>query len=86
MKPQVLRAWVGAVKKNPEVGDQEVLHSILDPLLKLTHINDLPNIYNWLRLQLENDKQDNPNKLVMHWTGRKGKEVIRKLVLEQYGE
>ena len=84
MKPDVLKAWWGAVKQNPQVGDQEVLHSILDPLGKLTHIKELPNIYNWLRLQLQHDRQDDPNKLVMHWTGQKGKDTIRTLVKDRY--
>ena len=84
MKPEILKAWWGAVKKNPQVGDQEVLHSILDPLAKLTYIEELPNIYNWLRLQLQHDNQDNPEKLVMHWTGQKGKDIIRTLVKDQY--
>tara|TARA_Y100001963_G_scaffold158878_2_gene260166 strand:- start:51 stop:740 length:690 start_codon:yes stop_codon:yes gene_type:complete len=79
-KPPILNAWWNAVKQSPKVGDQEILHQILDPLRRLTYIKDLPNEYNWLRLQLENDGQDNLEKKVMHWTGEKGKNRIRKKI------
>ena len=48
---------------------------------RLIHIESIPRKYNTLRL----DKLDNttPKKvLVMHWTGKKGKEEIRKLINE----
>lgn len=79
-KPHILSAWAKQVHDNPQRGDQETLHAMLDPLSQLTYINSLPNIYNWLRVQLENDKQDNPAKLVMHWTGAKGKERIKEMM------
>lgn len=79
-KPQILHKWANDCRKKPKVGDQEVLHDIvnLTPLMRLQYISDLPNIYNWLRIQIDNDGQDNPNKLAMHWTGRKGKDIIKK--------
>ena len=43
----------------------------------ITYITELPNIYNWLRLQVEHDDEDNPNKKIMHWTGEKGNDRIR---------
>ena len=50
-------------------GDQEVLHSMFDnDIHRLQYINSLPNIFNWLRIQLI-DNQDNVHKKVMHWTG-----------------
>jgi hypothetical protein len=63
------------------VGDQEVLHAMLrdDPLKKRIYIEDLPNIYNWLRIQLL-DGQDSSKKKIIHWTGFKGKEHIRGLI------
>ena len=78
-KPHILQTWAKAIKQNPAVGDQEVLHSLLNPITKITYINTLPNEYNWLRLQLQ-DGQDSPNKKVMHWTGPKGKDIIRSMM------
>ena len=43
----------------------------------MTYIAELPNIYNWLRLQVEHDGEDSPNKKIMHWTGEKGNDRIR---------
>jgi len=78
-KPAMLHKWANECRGKPNVGDQEVLHSIvnLNPLMRLTHISDIPNIYNWLRIQII-DGEDSPNKLAMHWTGQKGNDVIRK--------
>ena len=77
-KPKILEKWVEAVRKNPVRGDQETLHLLLEtPLDQMIYITELPNKYNWLRVQLQNDKQDSKDKLVMHWTGRKGKDKIK---------
>ena len=83
-KPPMLAKWAEECKKNPKVGDQEVLHEIVrtTPMMRLMHISTLPNTYNWLRLQLI-DGRDNPNKLCMHWTGQKGKDQIRKLMYNE---
>ena len=78
-KPVILYKWVEAVKDNPQVGDQEVLHSILNPITKIGTINDLPNEYNVMRLQTELDNYNGPIK-VMHWTGPKGKEKIKRML------
>jgi len=78
--PTILRKWVEHVNQNPEVGDQEVLHEIVkNDLNRLIHITDLPNTYNWLRIQIL-DGDDNPNKLVLHHTGKKGNEEIRRQI------
>lgn len=79
-KPEVLLQWMQAVQNNPQVGDQEVLHNMLNPITRMIHINELPNIYNWLRLQIENDNEDSPNKKIMHWTGEKGNQKIRDMI------
>jgi len=77
-KPKILEKWVQAVKKNPSRGDQETLHLLLEtPLDQMIYITELHNKYNWLRVQIENDKQDSKDKLVMHWTGEKGKKKIK---------
>lgn len=79
-KPKVLREWAlkTANKNHNQPGDQEVLHSMLNPITQLTYIHSLPNEYNVLRLQVENDNYKGPIKL-LHWTGPKGKEKIRKM-------
>ena len=55
------------------------------PLTRHIHITDVPNEYNWLRLQVEVDNQNSYNKKIMHWTGHKGKERIRKYIEEWNG-
>ena len=76
--PQILHQWAYNVEKNPQQGDQETLHAMMEsPLSQRVYITDLPNEYNWLRLQLEHDNQDSNRKKAIHWTGTKGKEKIR---------
>ena len=76
--PQILHQWAYNVEKNPQQGDQETLHAMMEsPLSQRVYITDLPNEYNWLRLQLEHDNQDSNKKKAIHWTGPKGKEKIR---------
>lgn len=80
--PAILRGWVDQCKAKPRQGDQEVLHEMVryDPLTRMRFISDVPNIYNWLRLQVTHDGQDSPKKLCMHWTGEKGKNEIRRMM------
>ena len=78
-KPIILHQWAQAVHDNPTVGDQEVLHSMLNQITKLTYIKDLPNEYNVMRLQLEHDGYNGKKKIV-HWTGAKGKDRIRSMM------
>lgn len=83
-KPPILSKWAKECKENAKVGDQEVLHEMvrLSPLMRNMHISTLPNIYNWLRIQLL-DGEDSSKKLCMHWTGQKGKNQIRKLMYNE---
>jgi len=89
--PPILDQWRKKVaEKNREIavgmGDQEVLHAMMDsPLTRHIHITDVPNEYNWLRLQVEVDNQNSYNKKIMHWTGLKGKERIKKYIEEWNG-
>lgn len=85
--PRVLDEWHMSCRAYADKfpgGDQDVLHSLLhsSDLLRTINIVDLPNEYNWLRLQLV-DGQDSPKKLVMHWTGPKGKDEIRRKIDER---
>ena len=79
-KPLILGMWANWVKENPSVGDQETLTENLNPITQMTYINALPNEYNWLRLQIENDNQPATNARVIHWTGQKGKDRIRSMI------
>ena len=78
-KPNILHQWARQVKLNPEVGDQEVLHSILNPITKMTFIEDLDNRYNVLRIQVEMDGHMGPTNII-HWTGQKGKSRIQRMI------
>jgi hypothetical protein len=78
--PEILKKWAAAVDSTPTVGDQEVLHGLLGQgLSREIHITDLPNKYNVLRLQIQ-DGTVPQYPIVMHWTGAKGKDHIRKLL------
>ena len=80
-KPQILRDWASEIALNPIVGDQEVLHSMLkSPLKRMIHITDLPREYNTLRIDFIDGTNPNNPKIV-HWTGAKGKEEIKKMML-----
>lgn len=79
-RPMILDEWAKVVQNNADVGDQEVLHSILgDDLRRLSNVTDLPAEYNWLRLMLK-DGMDSPKKKIVHWTGPIGKQKIMELI------
>ena len=81
-RPMILSEWAEAVDANPDVGDQEVLHNILrDGLKRHIHITDIPKTYNTLRLDLLDNTAPN-NIKIMHWTGRKGKDEIWRMIHE----
>jgi len=81
--PKILNDWVSATVFTKEVGDQEVLHSIVrDGMKRMINITDLPRKYNTLRLDIQ-DKTGPKTIKVMHWTGRRGKEEIKKLMKEK---
>ena len=76
--PIILKKWADEVKRAPVVGDQEVLHSMLRVgMNRLMHIEDLPRQYNTLRIDLI-DKSEPKNIKILHWTGAKGKEEIKR--------
>jgi len=72
--PAILTEWHAAVTKSPQVGDQEVLHSLLNtPMRRFVHIVDMPNKYNVLRVQWDKDNSVPEDVLIKHFTGAKGK-------------
>lgn len=79
-RPSILDEWAAAVAHNPSVGDQEVLHELVKGgMRRLIHITDLPREYNVLRLDIQDGTAAILPK-IMHWTGPKGKEVIRRMI------
>lgn len=78
-RPDILVKWHERIQQKPKRGDQETLHDMLDPLQQLMYIEEMPNKYNFLRIQhLEGPKADDV--LINHWTGQKGKDHIRSLI------
>ena len=75
--PNILRLWEQNVEKIKVRGDQEVLHSMLNPITKMTYIKDLPHKYNVLRLDIADGRRPT-GELVTHWTGNKGNDEIRR--------
>ena len=80
-RPNILDEWAAAVALNQtQVGDQEVLHELVKhDMRRMIHINDLPRKYNTLRLDLD-DGTAVKDPSIMHWTGPKGKDIIRKMI------
>lgn len=79
--PTILKGWDKIAEKAHLRGDQEAFRSLLEKLPSLeSNITEIPNEYQWLRLQLAKGI-DSKNKKVIHWTGPKGKEIIRNKIL-----
>ena len=82
--PPILSEWARYIKDGltNEVGDQEVLNWMLggDPIREITHINHLPARYNFLRLDIQDKYPGFDDAAIVHWTGGKGKEVIKEMM------
>ena len=78
--PVILNMWAQWIKEGNAVGDQETLTANLNPITSIKYINPLPNEYNWLRLQIENDNEPATDARVVHWTGKKGNDRIRSMM------
>ena len=72
-----LRRWLLLCEKEPVGGDQEILHHSLSEIQKIGVIEPLPHKYNTLRLDYI-DGINIKNPLVIHHTGEKGNNIIRK--------
>ena len=55
---------------------------MLSPILKITYIKDLPHKYNVLRIDID-DNNVPKNPVIIHWTGSKGKDEIRRQINAQ---
>ena len=78
-RPMILHQWCNAIREKPEVGDQEVLHSLLNPITRMTYINDLPFEWNVMRLATDHDGYKGKIR-IQHHTGEKGNDKIRGLM------
>ncbi len=77
-QPKILKTWEDSIPRMPGAGDQDVLHMLVqDPLTRMVFIEDLPNKYNVLRLQKQDNSRPTDIK-IYHHTGHKGNEIIRK--------
>ena len=56
-----------------------MLHSLLNPITRMAHINELPFEWNVMRLATDLDGYKGPIK-IQHHTGKKGKEKIKGLM------
>jgi hypothetical protein len=78
-KPIILQEWYSEVRaKGKHRGDQEALYWLLNlgPLNRMIHMAEAPHRFNVLRLDVEQDRCPPTPPVIMHWTGRKGKEII----------
>jgi hypothetical protein len=77
--PIVLQNWRQEIKAQKHRGDQEALYWLLNlsAMNRVIHIAEAPHRYNVLRLDTLQERV--PNKpVVMHWTGHKGKDEIKR--------
>ena len=85
--PRVLNHWADNATMMVEdrglmYGDQDILHELVrDGLKRQIHITTIPKQWNTLRLDLT-DRTAPANIKIMHWTGKKGKDEIRKQIDE----
>ena len=73
-----LRNWVLACEKKPVESDQQVLHYSMTEIEKIGVIEPLPHKFNSLRLDSV-DGIEVKNPLIIHHTGSKGNDKIRKM-------
>lgn len=86
-RPLVLDHWAEEAMmmvedRGPTFGDQDILHGLVrEGLKREIHIKTIPKQWNTLRLDLV-DGTAPSNIKIMHWTGRIGKDEIRKQMNE----
>ena len=71
--------WLAECERGDHRGDQEALYHYLnqDAGKRFTHIVEVPAKYNVLRLDVLQGRGPD-DATVMHWTGQKGKEEIKR--------
>lgn len=78
-RPRVLDDWYAEIRSNTHRGDQEALYTLLNKnaMHRAMFISEAPHRFNVLRLdKAQNRMPERP--VIMHWTGQKGNEEIRK--------
>ena len=81
-RPSLLEHWDRRLNADDGIrGDQEALYELVGNK-EHEHIQELPQDYQWLRISLNKGK-DSPTKKVIHWTGPRGKEHIRKNLMNE---
>ena len=83
-QPLVLQEWYSEVKEEGKHrGDQEALYWILNlnEMHRALYVSELPHRFNVLRLDAQKGNAPN-NPIIMHWTGQKGNEEIRRQISE----
>lgn len=90
-KPVLFREWFKRCmnlpnnQHRPMYGDQNILAEMLiNNKVVMDNIVGLPNKYNVLRIQIQEDKTIPKDVLIYHWTGRKGdREIKRQMGLKE---
>ena len=81
-RPSLLEHWDRRLNADDGIrGDQEALYELVGNK-EQEQIQELPQDYQWLRISLNKGK-DSPTKKVIHWTGPRGKEHIRKNLMNE---
>ena len=70
----ILKDWNTRCQRATDRGDQEALFGMVKN--SADSISEIPLEYQWLRLHVKRGI-DNPGKKIMHWTGQRGKSMIR---------
>jgi len=72
---KLLEVWAHRCINLTNRGDQEILWDIVKDT-GMQHISQIPDEYNWLRRDVETQREWRTPPKVIHWTGAKGKEII----------
>lgn len=77
--PPILSEWLKECQTGKHRGDQEALHYMfsLNNMKRVTCLLEAPHVYNVLRLDVQDETVPSyPS--IMHWTGAKGNDEIRR--------
>ena len=76
------KRWQKEIKGGDHRGDQEALRELISRD-SVPELLELPQEWNWLRLMYTRG-EDNPDKRILHWTGRGGKGMLRDKVIPRF--
>ena len=75
---RILEVWAHRCINLTNRGDQEILWDTVKDYPNT--IARLPDEYNWLRLDVENQREYKVEPKIIHWTGDKGKKIIQEKI------